>query len=963
MPFDQSVNGPFPGLAAIPLTLANPDGNPATALLDIPEMADGPLIPVLVPPVFGRPKEELGPVSEALTAQNRFIVFRPAFRSTGDEAPGNLDDMYLSGEECTYWGRYLRSEQFHTLCRNRQPDIQIDTRVACVAMSIGATQAFLSQAEHQTFDALALLSFVPHYPTFVRNKVKRDYYDLVSIAWALRMKSRPGWAACCGAIAARKAEEGEDRETARRYQLLADRLSNTSRIDRSQMASMLEGVPVNAFSGIWNAIRGTFDCRYDLEANLQSNAKVGIPLTFISGGKDDYFLQEEMDEFIALARREGRVRRLLRLENACHQLRPYPCFEKAMEFVIQGLYSDLGIQDVPVPFSLARIAVRRFYEVRGFALRHSKDLGAPPELTQKVLLSSEDLARVLGELFKRPAETGALVRLLARSAEQIGGERSILDELEPVRIGKILNKSLSPELYPSIAIGLSEVPELIGHLFPDHLLQALDPEHLDGLLQELLRHTEALEAFLTTANPELLLSLGRRKALAAAQRAIKLVPAFTGHNLPKDLDQVPFTSKEDYVEAFPLEDRCIHRELPREGLIDESSGSSGIPTNWTRCREEEDRLANGARFIYRFLFGRPGDDRPVILLNGFSQGAWATSTKLTVLARHVALVKNIGPEEERILDSLEYFGRRYRYIIAGYPPFLRELVRAATERVGFDLKPYTIDILHGGEGYTAGWRRYLEVNLGSGARIVSSYGASDLDLGVAYETTLALVARKILEENPEFRRALLETERIPVFFGQYNPIEFFLETRRHDGECRTLVCTVTNLKAHQPRIRYDIGDEGDILPFDRIVNTAREFGFDLPASGSLKFPFVYIFGRLDGTISIDGANVYPDQVHEAILTDHQLAPLVRGFRLRRSENSSGEVRFEIDLEMFGDETTGGPDVSTVAGKRICDYLAKVNIDFRESLAHNPAATSPEVRVVRPGELGIGTTIKRRYVDR
>lgn len=963
MPFDPNLNGPFPGLAAMPVTLTNLDGNPATALLDIPESADGPLIPVLVPAVFGRPKEELGPVASALLAQKRFIVFRPAFRSTGDEAPGNLDDMYLSGEECTYWGRYLRSDQFRALCRSRQPGIEIDNRIACVAMSIGATQAFLSQAQHQTFDALALLSFVPHYPTFVRNKVKRDYYDLVSIAWALRMKSQPGWADFCSAVAARRAEACQDGETARRYRLLADRLSDTARISRNQMAAMLEGVPVNSFSGIWNAIRGTFDCHYDLEANLQWNARIGIPVTFVSGGHDDYFLQEEMDEFIALARRGGRIRRLLRLEGANHHLRPYPCFEKGMEFVIQGIYRDLGVQDAPAPFSLARIAVRRFYEVRGFALRHSKTLGAPPELTQKVLLSSEDLARVLGELFRRPVETGTLVRLLAGSAGQMGDGRTILDELEPARLAKIIGKSLSPEHYAAVAKGLAEVPELIGHLFSGPLLNTLDPEHLDGLLQELLRHTDALERFLTTARPELLLALGRRKALAAAQRAMKLVPALAGHNPPADLEQVPITGKADYVESFPLEDRCVNRELPREGLIDESSGSSGIPTNWTRCREEEDRLANGARFIYRFLYGRPGDDRPVILLNGFSQGAWATSTKLTILARHVALVKNIGPDEQRILDSLERFGRRYHYIVAGYPPFLRELVRAARSRPDFDLRSYTIDILHGGEGYTAGWRRYLEANLEPGARIVSSYGASDLDLGIAYETGFALSVRTILEETPEFRRALLGTERMPVFFGQYNPIEFYLETRNHGPERSTLVCTVTNLKAHQPRIRYDIGDEGGLLPSDRVVNAAREFGLDPSVPGYLKFPFVYIFGRLDGTISIDGANVYPDQVGEAILTDQRLAPLVRGFRLRRSENGSGEVRFEIDLEMFENESPDNTDIKAVAGKRICDYLTKVNTDFRESLAHNPASTNPEVRIVRPGELGIGTTIKRRYVDR
>jgi hypothetical protein len=53
------------------------------------------------------------------------------------------------------------------------------------------------------------------------------------------------------------------------------------------------------------------------------------------------------------------------------------------------------------------------------------------------------------------------------------------------------------------------------------------------------------------------------------------------------LDSYPPTDKQNYVRAFPEEQRCRGGELAVVGsVVDESSGSSGQPFNWVRSRRE-----------------------------------------------------------------------------------------------------------------------------------------------------------------------------------------------------------------------------------------------------------------------------------------------------------------------------------------------------------------------------------------
>ena len=45
----------------------------------------------------------------------------------------------------------------------------------------------------------------------------------------------------------------------------------------------------------------------------------------------------------------------------------------------------------------------------------------------------------------------------------------------------------------------------------------------------------------------------------------------------------------------------------------------------------------------------------------------------TIAMAKIAMVKNTGPDLDKIVDTIEHFGPGYTYLVAAYPPFLKDL--------------------------------------------------------------------------------------------------------------------------------------------------------------------------------------------------------------------------------------------------------------------------------------------------
>lgn len=458
--------------------------------------------------------------------------------------------------------------------------------------------------------------------------------------------------------------------------------------------------------------------------------------------------------------------------------------------------------------------------------------------------------------------------------------------------------------------------------------------------------------------------MGRLRAERAAWRAIRLVPAYRAlleesgihgeERLPLGiLGHLPETDKRNYIDRFPLEDRCVGGRFPFPGtMIDESSGSTGTPYNWIRSHAERTVAHRNIGFFARYAFG----DGPLITINAFSMGAWATGFNMSLGLNRHGVVKATGPDMGKIFSTLGYLGPRYRYLISGYPPFLKHLIDVG-EADAFPFDDYELHALVGGEGMSEELRDYLLRRFQS---VYSGYGATDIEIGMAGESPVSIAIRRLARARPDVRQALFGADsRLPMVF-QYNPLIHWLEVNEH-GE---IVATISRLDVLTPRIRYNVHDEGGVQPHASVSATLRRFGYDirqlgsapevagprgpLPWAAPIPLPFLWIYGRRDATISVMGANIYPEDIESIIYRDPELARLLHSFLLSVHADETGTPRPSIALEL-----AEGVSVDTAwLDDRVIQFrdgLEALNIDYRSSIQEFPSAMVPIVEAYPLGE--------------
>lgn len=426
--------------------------------------------------------------------------------------------------------------------------------------------------------------------------------------------------------------------------------------------------------------------------------------------------------------------------------------------------------------------------------------------------------------------------------------------------------------------------------------------------------------------------------------AVKHVPAyrkFIAETDVKNWSDIPFTDKDTYIKKFATDERCANGEIPMTGIaIDESSGSTGTPYNWVRSLKEREQSHGFIAYFSTYFFGK----RPWITINAFSMGAWATGINMGIALQKNGNVKNTGPDIGKILHTLEFFGPKYEYLITGYPPFLKQLYDYAREN-NFPWENYSINALVGGEGMSEGLRDYL---LPGFKKVCSGYGATDLEIGIAGETPLTIALRRLARENDAVRKVLFgDDSRLPMIF-QYNPVMHYIEVNKN----RELIFTITRKSVLSPRIRYNIHDEGGIARYDQVAEKLRSVGIDIKTltkdeeNEQLKFPLMWIYGRRDFTISIMGANIYPEDIEQCLYADKELAKITRSFCQSVLEGENAAVRPAFYFEIT---ETPSEELKKKFAESILEKLIALNADFREAWHEYPETLKPEIYLYEVGE--------------
>lgn len=455
-------------------------------------------------------------------------------------------------------------------------------------------------------------------------------------------------------------------------------------------------------------------------------------------------------------------------------------------------------------------------------------------------------------------------------------------------------------------------------------------------------------------------NVGRLGAWVQYRAAIRHVPAyrsFMQHSTAPSrnvstIDGVPEVDKSNYITPFALSARCVGGELPLGGLlIDESSGSSGEPTNWVRGVRERAANRRTIRLGMRHRFGKG----PLFILNAFALGPWATGINLTLSMATWARVKTLGPDLDKIANALRQFGTEHHYLILGYPPFLKQLV----DRADIEWARYNVSFAYGGEGMSESMRRYLQKK--GVARVYGSYGASDLELNMAAETDLTIALRRLLEERPALAEKLLvHRGTMPMIF-QFNPADFFMQSNS-DGELLITICRPGYVA---PKVRYNIHDRGHVIRYPdlREILASEQIDLDALDPQALDLPLLFHYGRSDASVAWYGCKIPPADVQESLFRVPALAEYVDAFQLRTFDDDEGDKRLVIAIEVPPDRVAGG---AAEWSENLFDALAAVNQDFRESRRMAPDGKRPvlEVHALGAGPFeGSDIRIKRTYVAR
>lgn len=423
----------------------------------------------------------------------------------------------------------------------------------------------------------------------------------------------------------------------------------------------------------------------------------------------------------------------------------------------------------------------------------------------------------------------------------------------------------------------------------------------------------------------------KARAYAEFIKARNNVPAYqeflkkTGFSKPSfnwltpNLHEIPYTDKENYVKEYALDKRCVRGKIPAKGVvIDESSGSSGTAINWARGKKERIRNARFVKFGIKNSMG----NGPLYIINAFALGPWATGINITISCVPFSKIKSLGPDKRKIENTIRFFGKKHKYVVMGYPPFLKSLV----DNSDIEWKEYNVSFIFGGESMAEGMRDYL-IEKGI-KKVFSSFGASDLELNISAENDFTISLRKLLRSNAQLRERILKHKgALPMLF-QFNPVDFFLETFDETGELLITICRPGYIA---PKIRYNLHDVGHILQMKELYLILDELKInrnDLIKS-KIDLPILLHYGRADMTVSFFGANISPTDIQEALYNMPELAVIVNSFCLKIIEDQDGNKQLIVSFEI--QKNNNQPTLNLNQTQIVFfEQLARVNQDFREA---------------------------------
>jgi phenylacetate-CoA ligase len=394
--------------------------------------------------------------------------------------------------------------------------------------------------------------------------------------------------------------------------------------------------------------------------------------------------------------------------------------------------------------------------------------------------------------------------------------------------------------------------------------------------------------------------------------------------------RLPLTNKANYMQVYPLPERCLGGSLFGADRVAVSSGSTGQPTFWPRSAGYE--LDVAVRFEQVFLDSFSADQKSTLAIVCFALGNWVGGLFTTSCCWHLArkgyplMVATPGNNKAEIFRVVHELAPHFEQtVLLGYPPFVKDVLDAGAAE-GIAWAAFKPKLVFAGEVFSEEWRTLLGQRIGSDTPYFDSaslYGTADGGV-LGNETPLSIAIRRWFASHPEAARELFGESRLPTLV-QYDPSSRFFEI--HDN---TLVVSGEN---SVPLLRYHIADKGGVLTLAKMWHFLAEYGIRSTADLGLpldfqprQLPFVYVFGRADFTVSYYGANIFPENIAVGLEQPEVMHWVTGKFVLQAMENSAGDKELHVAVELLP-EVQANPQLPDLIAASIKNQLLRLNSEF------------------------------------
>ncbi|MBU1895519.1 hypothetical protein KJ641_01460 [Patescibacteria group bacterium] len=405
----------------------------------------------------------------------------------------------------------------------------------------------------------------------------------------------------------------------------------------------------------------------------------------------------------------------------------------------------------------------------------------------------------------------------------------------------------------------------------------------------------------------------------------------------KDFDYIPATDKDNYLKQYDYSELCWDGNFEKQQWkYASTSGSTGEPFYFPRTSYQDEQYALLAEMYLRDNFKI--QERTTLYVNCFGLGVWIGGifthdaiSRVAEKGNYSLSIISPGTNMAEAIKTIRQLGIHYdQVIIGGYPPLVKDLIDEGIN-ANLDWKKFNIGIIFSAEGFPESFRKYVITKAGIKnyyTGTLDHYGTVDLGT-MAHETPLCVFLRQKNMGNLNLLNHFLPSKNRQPTVAQYIPELFFFEEK--EG---SLFCSADS---GLPLVKYDLKDVGGIFSFDELIKNAGADNFDLHQEWKKagientiwQVPFVYVYERQDFTVSLYGANVYPDSIRRVLESD-KFSSFVTGkttlvINFDNKQNQYLEVNVELKKNIKGNDK-----LKNDLGKHIVDILVRENSEYRNS---------------------------------